>query len=395
MITPQARAEALVERLSAVGDIRTEVWRRAFSEVPRHLFVPWAGVPEAGPQGSRYTVVGGADSEQRERWLELVYSDTTLITQLDGHPIEEAARGGSATGRATSSSTAPGLMAWMLETLDLRDGHTVLEVGTGSGYNAALLGHRLGDQNVTSIDVDADLVSRTVERLAAAGRHPRVQVGEARKGFPDNAPYDRIIATCSLPALPSPWIEQCQGSAKILANIAGPLTGAMVLADVADQVAEGRFLPRWAGFMWARPGFHAVRDITPRDTGEGAFTTRDTTLNPQVLDDRSFAFTAQLFLTDALPYWAAHDDGSAVTGLISPDGSWSEVVTPAEGTSAPRVDQGGERRLWDEVERAHAFWQHHGRPGWADYGLTATPESGHIWLRTPEAVVTPETWAGL
>jgi protein-L-isoaspartate O-methyltransferase len=78
----------------------------------------------------------------------------------------------------------PSLMAQMLEALDVRDEHRVLEIGTGTGYNAALLCHRLGSNNVVSIDIDATLVAVAKNRLAALGHHPTLVVGDGTAGLP-------------------------------------------------------------------------------------------------------------------------------------------------------------------------------------------------------------------
>lgn len=64
------------------------------------------------------------------------------------------------------------LMARMLEALDVRDGDRVLEIGTGTGYNAALLCHRVGSHNVVSIDIDPALIAAARSRLASLGHHP-------------------------------------------------------------------------------------------------------------------------------------------------------------------------------------------------------------------------------
>ena len=76
----------------------------------------------------------------------------------------------------------PSLMARMLEALDVRDGHRVLEIGTGTGYNAALLCHRLGACNVVSIDIDPTLIVATRKRLAGLGHHPTLVVGDGTAG---------------------------------------------------------------------------------------------------------------------------------------------------------------------------------------------------------------------
>jgi Protein-L-isoaspartate(D-aspartate) O-methyltransferase (PCMT) len=84
------------------------------------------------------TTVSGADPAQQQSWLDQVYSDDSLVTQYMAHPSLMRARNQPSLV-STSSSTMPSLMARMLEALDVHDVHRVLEIGTGTGYNAALL----------------------------------------------------------------------------------------------------------------------------------------------------------------------------------------------------------------------------------------------------------------
>lgn len=91
-------------------------------------------------------------------YYDTVYANTTLVTAL--------ADLGAGSDEPVCSSSQPSLMIRMVEALELRDGQRVLEIGTGTGYNAAWLSHRLGEANVFSVDVDADLVA------TATGRQP-------------------------------------------------------------------------------------------------------------------------------------------------------------------------------------------------------------------------------
>ena len=100
--------------------------------------------------------MSGADSAQRQSWVERVYSDDSLITQCMPHPSLRTAEDQPVLV-STSSSTMPSLMARMMEAIDVHDVHRVLEIGTG--YNTALLCHRLRSGNVVSIDIDPTLVA--------------------------------------------------------------------------------------------------------------------------------------------------------------------------------------------------------------------------------------------
>ncbi len=160
------RLEELAEELTVSGDLCNPEWRRAFLAVRRHVFVPryWHD-EEPGAFPARWRMVDNATRDHQE-WLDAVYSNRTLATELTGTP---ALAGGGMHPQVTSSTTMPGLVMAMLEDLDVADGMRVLEIGTGTGYNAALLCERLGDVNVTSIDFDPELVALADVRLAHHG----------------------------------------------------------------------------------------------------------------------------------------------------------------------------------------------------------------------------------
>ncbi|MGH3610695.1 MAG: methyltransferase domain-containing protein, partial [Pseudonocardiaceae bacterium] len=158
----RARLADLAEQFTAKSTLRTPVWREVFERTWRHPYVPGYYPDKDSP------LVLCIDSSRREEWLDAVYSDTTLITKAMPVPLSRALR--PATGTIyTSSSTLPSLVLEMLEDLDVANGHRVLEIGTGTGYNAALLCERLGSAQVTSVDIDPELVDLARERLAANG----------------------------------------------------------------------------------------------------------------------------------------------------------------------------------------------------------------------------------
>ncbi|MGQ0776800.1 MAG: hypothetical protein ACT4NY_20680 [Pseudonocardiales bacterium] len=134
-------ASALADSLAERGILRSEGWRVAVEQTPRHLFVP-AGT-------STTAAASPAQAAGIDTWLDEVYSDLTLVVQRRPLPSGRAA-GGEQAALPTSSSTMPSLMVEMLEALDLHDGYRVLEIGTGTGYNAALLSHRLGRATASS-----------------------------------------------------------------------------------------------------------------------------------------------------------------------------------------------------------------------------------------------------
>lgn len=150
-------------------------------------------------------------------------------------------------------------MAMMLAELRVRDGDRVLEIGAGTGYNAALLAHRLGDDRVTTVDLEPEITEAARRHLAAAGYHPVVVTGDGARGVPERAPFDRIIATCTLASVPTAWLAQCRPGARILSPLA---TGLIVLTVRDAGHAEGRFLHTPAYFV--RCAAPAGRTRSPR-----------------------------------------------------------------------------------------------------------------------------------
>ncbi|MGW1869165.1 methyltransferase domain-containing protein [Streptomyces mauvecolor] len=226
-----ALRRALVREIAAGGALADPAWRAAFEDVPRHLFVPY--YYEGAPGGHVRLWGEDPDPEQRERWLAGAYVDAPLATRMRD-------------GDLVSSSSQPSLMAGMLEALEIRDGDQVLEVGAGTGYNAALLCHRLGEENVTTVDLDPEITESARAHLAAAGYHPAVITGDGARGAPSRAPFDKIIATCTVGSVPYDWPAQCRTGALILAPLA---TGLIRLRVTGPGRAEGRFLHTPAYFV--------------------------------------------------------------------------------------------------------------------------------------------------
>lgn len=230
-LAASARA-ALVREIGLSGAWDADpVWREAFEAVPRHLFVPYYYI---GVVGGHERLWGESpDPRTRERWLRGVYADAPLATRLRD-------------GELVSSSSQPSLMAKMLAELWVTDGDRVLEIGAGTGYNAALLAHRLGDDLVTTVDLEPEITESARRHLADAGYHPTVVTGDGARGVPERAPFDRIIATCTLRSIPRPWLAQCRPGARILAPFA---TGLIALTVWDAEHAEGTFLHTPAYFV--------------------------------------------------------------------------------------------------------------------------------------------------
>ncbi len=213
--------QTLVETLKQKNAIKTSQVEDAFLQVPRHLFLP--GEP-----------------------LDKVYSDVAIVIR----------RGPE--GRWTSSSSQPAIMALMLEQLDLKPGQRVLEIGTGSGYNAALIGSVVGPEGkVVSIDIQPDLIEHARRCLDGAG-YDWVQTvaGDGGYGYPEGAPYDRIILTVASAVIAPAWREQLAPDGRLVLPLDvgnGHIQVAVAFERRGNELVSVSVLP--CGFMMLQGAF--------------------------------------------------------------------------------------------------------------------------------------------
>jgi protein-L-isoaspartate(D-aspartate) O-methyltransferase len=226
--------QRLVKTLRSMGAIRSREVEAAFLTVPRHVFLP--GVP-----------------------VEEAYTDRSFPTKYrDDRPI--------------SSSSQPAIMAIMLEQLGLRLGQRVMEIGAGTGYNAALISQIVGhDGKVMTIDIDDDLVASARQHLSAAG-FGQVQVicGDGAFGYLPGAPYDRIILTVGAWDVAPPWIQQLSDQGRLVL----PLSIHRVQKSVAFE-RRGHYLESVSvsdcGFMRLRGALAGPERIIPLGPRPGPY----------------------------------------------------------------------------------------------------------------------------
>ncbi|MFF7637347.1 ATP-grasp peptide maturase system methyltransferase [Kitasatospora sp. NPDC008050] len=362
---------ALVRQLEADGDLTDPAWRAAAQAVSREAFVRayFRAVPGSFP--TAYESVG----EGSDGWLETVYSNETLITQLDGELLPSNSKG-PAVGSPSSSSTLPSLVLRMWRQLDVEAGHRVLEIGTGTGYSTALGAHRLGSQNIVSIEVDPGVAERAKGAIAAAGFSPTLVVGDGLLGAPEGAPYDRLIATCSVRHVPMPWLYQVKPGGKILVTLTGWSFrfGLVLLTVTGPGRATGRFLPGYTSFMVARPHDRPPRQSLWPMPGEE----RPTRIDPALINDWTGGWVAQL----AAP--SAEQIGAPGQQILSDVATGSQARTAANPEGGWIVMQRGPLRLWDQVETAILEWQAAGCPHQEGFGITITEMGQRVWIGTED-----------
>src|SRR5687767_7238432 len=160
----EALRQRMVDTQIRARDVRDAAVLQAMARVPRHLFVPEDMKPSA-------------------------YEDRPL-----------------AIGRGQTISQ-PYIVGYMTEALQLTPAHTVLEIGTGSGYQAAVLAEIV--KQVYSIEIVPELADSARRALSAAGyRNVDVRTGNGYLGWPEHAPFDRIIVTAAPPEIPQALVDQ-------------------------------------------------------------------------------------------------------------------------------------------------------------------------------------------
>lgn len=350
-----AAVERLATEVAAAGVLEETVWAETFRAVPRHALVP---------QPMEEVVEGGVtawrpvDLSDRGAWLDAIYTDRTLVTVVDGD------------GMPLSSSTKPSLVVGMLAELGLVGGERVLEIGTGTGYSTALLCEGLGrlsgglvDGQVTTVDVNPELVDTAVRRLDGLGYWPHARAGDGLDGYPPNGPYDRIVATCSVPRIPDAWIDQLAVGGLILADVATGIEGGLVrLEKQVDGSLVGSYARTGARFMPARSVGSAFYPGPPRvDYAPTAATERPTAIGGRTfLHNYPLRLLAGLALPGTSLVYHTGDDGHSVQ-LQHVDGSWAR--SPLTGSSGgASVTWGGQRCLWETVEDIADVWRRAGEP---------------------------------
>lgn len=383
------RNDAIIDRMKAAGTIRSPEIERAFRNIPRHPFLP-------------------------EKTLEEVYVDDAVVTHLD--PLS---------GMAISSSSQPSVMALMLEWLQVRPGMNVLEIGAGTGYNAALLAELAGETGqVCTLDVEAAFCEEARAHLKAAGGiQPQVVCADGWHGYSQAAPFDRILVTAHADDIAPPWLDQLREGG-LLVLPWGPLPGTQF--GLTFRKEGGRLVQvasSYLGFMALR-GAYGPRSQSENTDGwkwEGRITTEEAAWLSRLPTEAAWERSCPLpeNLTEglfqlALRFFIAVQTPRVVQGLRPVKRTWRPIsqgpgteaaeAAPAEayqlemrfgladpangsvcfletGPPGKLIGWGGEE-MAKEMESLVQQWLDLGQPGPERMRLTAYP-AGHA--PTPQA----------
>lgn len=363
MIGAMATQETLRRRLAA--NLRRQDYlhedrvAQAFLSVPRHVFVP--GEP-----------------------MKDVYTDRAFVTKV-------------VDGMGVSSSSQPAIMAVMLEQLRVEPGQNVLEIGAGTGYNAALLSHLVGENGrVTTIDIDPETAEGAWDHLRSAGCDGvTVLAADGRLGYPEGALYDRIIATASCWRIPQTWVEQLAEGGILALPLR--LNGAQLIVGlrkekdelVSERVAMGGFMPL-RGVHGPRLTHMELSNMrVSADMKLKASTERSLA---RVLQDGrpvKVAYPRARDATNTPLYYLALQGRPVLVVLRSPE-SWGDVPfalvgSPTSAIALPwrRPERGlvklyGDDEALDFLRDALERWRAEGRPDQRDLRARVRPSSARI-----------------
>lgn len=366
----------LVADLAADG-LLPEQWRPAFLAVPREVFIPEVIWRYDGDD-----LVPLRRTEDPVEWQRRVYGPRYVVTQVDdGTPAGPEGRGRV----ATSSASRPDIVALMLDAGRVEPGTQVLEIGTGTGYTAALLAHRLGAGNVTTIEVDPDLAVRARTALERAGYgEVTVICGDGAAGHPAGAPFDRVLSTVAAPRVPYAWVAQTRPGGLVVTpwSSAYKPAGLLSLTVGEDGTAAGGLVNTTISFMelrdQRRPRAALAEVVRDTDTPERS----DTDLHASHLCNDNTPFVIGAFVPGC--EWeyepATSEDGRwRVWFLDAATRSWARFDYQPDTRRWP-VHQFGPRRLWDEVTAAYHQWERIGRPPVEQWRFTVTPAGQRVEL---------------
>ncbi|MET8630310.1 hypothetical protein ABZW30_42500 [Kitasatospora sp. NPDC004669] len=244
-----------------------------------------------------------------------------------------------------------------------------------------------GSGNVVTVEVDKDNATDAQLRLARARYSPTLVVGDRTTGCPGGAPFDRVIATCSIRRVPNAWVAQTRPGGIIVAPW-GPEYGgeAVVRLTVGgDGTASGRFVGSSAFMRLCQPrsarpsSLEYLSGPWPAGGAKSA-----TSVSPEDLGGWLAMFAVGAQVPGAFPLTERYADGSYTLWLHDTAiTSWATADWEPD-RAAYEVAQSGPRSLWDEVAAAWRWWDDQDRPGFDRFGLTVTPDGHTVWLDSPD-----------
>ncbi|WP_162179543.1 hypothetical protein [Thermogemmatispora carboxidivorans] len=351
--------QQLVAHLRHCGVLRSARVAAAFAALPREVFVSHCYVRTEDGRGWQCCQ---AEACGHERWLELVYTDQVLVTRLDGD-------------WPSSSSSMPSYMARMLEALEVLPGQRVLEIGTGTGYNAALLAWLTGEpRRVVTLEVVPELATQARQALLRTVGPVRVIGADGWLGYAAAAPYERLLVTASAASLSLAWLRQLAPGGRLVLPLQGGLQeGRLLVVERTEAVAaepepgrlqgRGRCLPEPCAFMplsGERFGLQSLHELSRQPARQ--WRELATSLVPQALQQPAGRWWLQ-WATGAFGTVGRTRAGQWMVNCLHPQ--QRALVHLEEETASQWLVRAHGREAaqwWQQLEAAAAQWQALGCP---------------------------------
>ena len=372
-----ALRDELVDRLIESGVIASDPVERAFRRVPRDRYLErWYRYDSSGTD-IPWRRIDFDRENPSEAALREIYSNQALVTCCSGV-------------FATSSTSQPSIVGRMLELLDLEPGMKVLEIGAGTGYNAALLSEIVGPRG-TVVSVESQPpVARRARRVLEEEGHTNVRVlhRDGFEGFAKGAPFDRIVATVGCGDISPRWIEQLAGDGRLLIPLihgeetplvsvwrserSGEVEGRTV--ELSSFMEAGGLLGAgslWRSILfprgidkeiWRRPLPEPIRGSDSSEESKG--------------ESRNLKFFVALC--------SRHLWGSKHGYGIADPASCTAVVMQGQEVVACGEDARAADRLYESLEDYVARWDRMGRPRATDFKMVFLRRDDLLKLRAYE-----------
>lgn len=373
--------QRMVDQLKEKGSIISPAIEAAFRHVPRHPFIDHYYMQHRAGPTMKWNLVTPDQIEQAEQWLARIYTDDALITLM------------SERNQPTSSSSAPCAMADMLESLDLHPGMRVLEIGTGTGYNAAILAYLTGDPHlVFTVDLYPALTEKARERLdRVVGPGVTVHTGNGLNGYTQAAPYDRIIAAASWYRVPLPWLDQLRPDGIIVMNLRGRLgwCGFLRVVKIGPRRAARGIFTGGSEFMVLQEQeapyasfVSLITRYTSRPVTERFPVTRQD-FDLQQLSHNPFLLVLQLAFPHLYQGWIkAETDIAPAMCLIDTTSETLLKFCPTAEAAAWTLEIRGDRHVWEGITQIWRQWQSLHDPPLTDF-VVEIDEKGQQFMLLP------------
>lgn len=361
-----AHRAALIAQLEREGVLHDASVRAAMFAVPRHRFLP-------------------------DEPLERAYANDAVATKFKGNI-------------SISSASQPAMVALMLEQLALKPGMHVLEIGAGTGYNAALLRTLVGPTgHITAVDIDADITDDARTHLAAVGiTDIDIITGDGAVGYAPDAPYDRIILTVNAGDIAPAWFAQLKpGGILLLPLSIGPAQFSIAFVKT-DGTLHSRslqpcsFMPLRGSMgddatgtrtISAAPGLRLMMtNAAAPNVGRIAALLETTPVSHTIAGVRhgwhfALAFAlADMRQTRVFTFVSSDDvrygfvgHGYGIFDMVAGDGTLIRLADPMDGTADITTLVYGDARTETWLDRLFADWSAHGVPRIQEYDVTAIP----------------------